>query len=156
MKKFFIPFALVLFFSGISLAQSKAEEDAKIKALLLREVDALNKTQDLEEYMACFAPSEEIVFGPNKDQLIIGISVLRPFAEQIITNYKKNPNANTWEFSDWKIRINGKSAFVTCVQTTTTPSGSQVHVFKSDYLEKYNGDWKILDHRFYHTAPSKN
>jgi|SRR5688572_1343532 len=149
---------LLILFSCIfanALSQNNSQEEEKIKSLLLREVDALNKTQDIEEYIACFAPSEEIVFGPQRDQLIVGVSALRPFAEQIIASYKKNPNKNSWVFSDWRIRINGNSAFVTCTQTTTTPTGAKILVFKSDYLEKYNGDWKILDHRFYHTAEQK-
>ena len=52
MKKYFTLFAVILSFGSISLAQNKSEDEAKIKALLLKEVDALNKTQNLDEYMA--------------------------------------------------------------------------------------------------------
>jgi len=152
MKICLIIFAFIIASTGASIAQHNPKEEEKIKAILLQEVDALNKTQSIDEYMACFAPTEEIVFGPQRDQLIVGATAVRKFAEQIIANYKKNPNTNTWAFSEWKIRINGNSAFVTCTQTTNTPKGGQILVFKSDYLEKYNGNWKIVDHRFYHTA----
>lgn len=140
-------------------APSIAEEESAIKELLFKEVDALNKTQDLDEYMSCFAPSEEIIFGPNKNQLIKGATALKKFAGEIIFSYQKNPNKNTWMFSDWNIRIHGHAAFASCTQTTTTPSGSQIKVYKSDYLEKYLQGWKIIDHRFYHTPevmPAKN
>jgi ketosteroid isomerase-like protein len=154
MKKYY---TLLAFLSWLSFpaktqtAGSLSANEEAIRSLLIKEVDALNKTQNIDDYMSCFAPSEDIIFGPNKNQLIKGATALKNFAEKIIVNYQKNPNKNTWTFSDWKIRINGNSAFVTCLQTTTTPVGSQIEVFKSDYLEKFNGQWKIVDHRFYHT-----
>lgn len=156
---FFIPLLLIGTLLSGQAPVTVSEEEAAIKSILLLEVDALNKTQNLKDYMSCFAPNEEIVFGPNQNQLILGATALKTFAAKIISNYLKNPNKNTWEFSDWKIRINGNAAFVTCLQTTTTPSRSTIEVFKSDYLEKYDGHWKIVDHRFYHTLekqPAKN
>jgi len=48
------------------------------------------------------------------------------------------------------VLINGHTAFVSCVQTTKTDKGNFIDVLKSDYIEKINGEWKIVDHRYFH------
>ena len=76
--------------------------------------------------------------------------------QKVIANYNGKPNPNTWTFANWNIRVNDNTAFATCVQTTKTPQGTFIDVFKSVYLGKINGEWEIVDHRYFHALKGKN
>jgi SnoaL-like domain len=125
-----------------------------IKRVIEREVDALNRDHNLEDYLSCFSNSERVQVGPSNNKMTIGYVAIKANAQTVIRNYNGKPNPNTWSFADWDIRVNGKTAFASCIQTTKTAQGTYIDVFKSDYLEKIKGEWKIVDHRYFH-APER-
>jgi hypothetical protein len=125
-----------------------------IKRVIEREVDALNRDHNLEDYLSCFSNSERVQVGPSNNKMTIGYAAIKANAQTVIRNYNGKPNPNTWSCADWDIRVNGKTAFASCIQTTKTAMGTYIDVFKSDYLEKIKGEWKIVDHRYFH-APER-
>ena len=153
MRHFTILFLSVLYASCALAQNDKLSKDQKaIVHVIEKEVNALNRDHDLEAYLSCFAQSDRIQVGPSNDQMTIGYKAVKANAEQVIKNYDGQPNPNTWSFAEWDIRVNGKTAFASCLQTTQTAEGTFIDVFKSDYLEKIDGEWKIVDHRYFHAA----
>jgi SnoaL-like domain len=148
---------LLLLFSlfTINSSYSQQNDSDAIKHVIEKEVDALNRHHNLEEYLSCFAQSEKVQVGPSNDKMTIGYEAIKTNAQKVIENYNGKPNPSNWSFANWDIRVNGNTAFATCVQTTRTARNTYIDVFKSDYLEKINGEWKIADHRYFHT-PERN
>lgn len=157
MRKFIYLLCLVFVLSGNLLyAQDANTKDIQaIQRVIEKEVDALNRDHDLGEYLSCFANSEKIQVGPSDNKMTIGYAAVKANAQKVIQSYNGQPNPNTWSFANWDIRVNGKTAFATCVQTTKTAQGTYIDVFKSDYLENINGEWKIVDHRYFHAPERK-
>jgi hypothetical protein len=158
MRKSIFPLFWLAIFSVNGLhAQNTASnsDEQAIKRVIQREVDALNKDHDLEEYLSCFAESEKVQVGPSDNKMTIGYTAIKANAEKVIRSYGDKPNPNTWSFAGWDIRVNGMTAFASCVQTTKTAQGTFIDVFKSDYLEKIAGEWKIVDHRYFHAPERK-
>lgn len=147
-------FMLLSLFTAHGSRAQNAEANA-IMQVIRTEVDALNRHYDLEEYMSCFAQSDKIQVGPSNDKMTIGYEAVKTNAQKVIAQYNGRSNPNTWSFANWDIRVNGNTAFASCVQTTRTDHDTYILVFKSDYLEKINGKWQIVDHRFFHAAERK-
>jgi hypothetical protein len=156
-KPFYTLLLLTIFAATSSYSQNtKPGKDAEaIRQVIEKEVDALNKDHNLGEYLSCFANSEKVQVGPSNNKMTIGYAAIKAGAERVIQNYNGKANLNTWTFANWDIRVNGKTAFASCVQTTKTAQGTFIDVFKSDYLEKINGEWKIVDHRYFHAPERK-
>jgi hypothetical protein len=157
MRSFFYSFLLSILTINYACAQNAGtgNDTRSIKQVIEKEVDALNKDHNLEEYLSCFSNSERIQVGPSGNKMTIGYAAVKANAQKVIQSYNGKPNPNTWSFADWDIRVNGKTAFASCVQTTKTAQGTFVDVLKSDYLEKINGKWKIVDHRYFHAPERK-
>ena len=146
----------ILTISSLYSQNNESKDDVNaIKHVIEKEVDALNRDHDLEAYLSCFAQSEKVQVGPSNDKMTIGYKAIKANAENVIKNYNGKPNPNTWSFADWDIRVNGNTAFASCLQTTKTAQNTYIDVFKSDYLEKINGEWKIVDHRYFHAPERK-
>jgi hypothetical protein len=131
------------------------ENTRPIKAVIEREVNALNKDHNVEEYLSCFSNSERVQVGPSDNKMTVGYAAIKANAQKVIQQYNGKPNPNTWSFAGWDIRVNGKTAFASCTQTTKTAQGTYIDVYKSDYLEKIKGEWKIVDHRYFHAPERK-
>jgi hypothetical protein len=156
-KSFYLSFMFLILAANSLYAQDAGinKDPDAIQRVIEREVDALNKDHNLEEYLSCFSNSEKIQVGPSDNKMTIGYAAVRVNAEKIIQSYHGQSNPNTWSFANWDIRVNGNTAFASCVQTTKTAQGTFIDVLKSDYLEKINGEWKIVDHRYFHTPERK-
>ena len=154
MKKAF-QLLLLLFVFTIQNSYSQQNDIDKIKSVIVKEVDALNRHHNLEEYLSCFAKSEKIQVGPSNNKMTIGYEAVKANAQKVIANDNGRSNENTWTFANWDIRVNGNTAFASCVQTTKTEKGTFIDIFKSDYLGKIEGEWKIVDHRYFHTPERK-
>lgn len=147
---------LLLFIFTINNGFAQNADEDSIKHVIRREVDALNRHYNLEEYLSCFAHTEKVQeVGPSNDKMIVGFEAIKANAQKVMADYNHKPNPNSWSFNNWDIKLNGNSAFVSCVQTTKTDHGTFIDVFKSDYLEKINGQWKIVDHRYFHAPERK-
>lgn len=152
-KSVYMPFLLSVF--AINSSYSQQNDSDAIKHVIEKEVDALNRDYNLSAYLSCFAQSEKVQVGPSNNKMTIGYEAIRANAQKVIGNYNGTPNPNTWSFAGWDIRVNGLTAFASCVQTTKTARVTYIDVFKSDYLEKINGEWKIVDHRYFHAPERK-
>jgi hypothetical protein len=95
--------------------------------------------------MSVYANNKDVKLGPYQGK-ILNYEEIKVAADNIIKNklYPKGPT----EYSDWVVKINGNSAFVTEKQVNTQNNGIKTGSMKADYLEKINGEWKIVDHRF--------
>ncbi len=134
----------------LSWAQSISAEETAIKKVIVTESKAAGN-RDYDLWISCFAKSPHVAFGfhpsiPN--HMIRSYDKLSEFAKDFFPN---NPVSSPGvdEFTDYLIRINGTSAFVTCVQINTQPDGSKVRYHKADYLEKLEGEWKMVGHLFH-------
>ena len=148
MKKLLIIFAL-LFTGTVSWAQSISAEETAIKKVLETETYAAHN-RDYEQWINCFAKSPDVAYGFSSlipTYTIRNYDKLAEFGKRfMLANPVSSPEP--FEFTDFQFRINGTSAFVTYLQTNTKKDGSKQPYYKADYLEKINGEWKIIGHYF--------
>jgi SnoaL-like domain len=156
-KSVYLLFLLSILTAGSVYSQNTgiSRDSQAIRLVIEKEVDALNKDHDLEEYLSCFEHSERVQVGPSDNKMTIGYNAVKANAQKVIQSYNGKSNPNTWSFAGWDIRVNGTTAFASCVQTTRTARDTYIDVFKSDYLEKVEGLWKIVDHRYFHAPERK-
>ena len=137
-------FIVLLLVGAASFAQTATDEVA-IKKAIEDEVQ-YNRQRDLAKWLNCFVKSDDLVFGFFPGMARGYDSV----ANGLKTSIEKNPqpSKNTGVFSDYRIRQQGNTAFVTCIQIETAPDGTQTKWNKAEYLEKQNGEWKIVGNLF--------
>lgn len=138
---------MLLLIGTVSFAQSKtaSADEVAIKKVIEDEVE-YNRQRNLEKWLNCYAKSEDIVFG-----FVPGmIRGYNDVAKGVKTSIEKNPQTSkdTGVISDYRIRQQGNTAFVTCIQIETAPDGTQTQWNKAEYLEKQNGEWKIVGNLF--------
>lgn len=144
MKKLFFTFALS-FLGLFSYAQS--EDEKAIKKVITDEATAIH-ARDLNKWLNCFAQSEDVIFGYHAalpTYMLRGYKDLEAWATKYL---KGEVNKDSFVINDYRIRIKGVTAFVSSIQETTKPDGSKTKAHKVDYLEKINGEWKIIGHLF--------
>lgn len=148
MKKALITFALLIMGAG-SWAQSIASEETAIRKVLETEINAA-QNREYEEWINCFAKSPDVAFGFTSLLPTYMVRSYDKLAEFGKTFFQNNPvsSKGLGEITDYQIRINGNSAFVTFLQLNTKPDGSKERYHKADYLEKIEGEWKIIGHLF--------
>ncbi len=129
-------------------------DEQAIKNVLMKETASI-KARKVADIMSCYANKPDLMFGPYKNTLIQGYDALKIEVESLFKNLL-TPSPDTYDFNNWNIKINGNAAFSTCTQTTNRPSGNNSEFFKSDYLEKNNGEWKIVDHRYFNKPSSQD
>jgi len=95
MPKFLYPCCLSLRCISLQINAQNTDDTLGIKNLIQKEVDALNRDHDLEDYLSCFKLSEKIQVGPSNDKMTIGFEAVKANAMQVIKNYDGIPNPNT-------------------------------------------------------------
>lgn len=138
MKKLII-IAAFLFIENTTFSQSKDEE--AIKKVIMSVTNSNWESKNFDEFINNFAKSEYVVFGftfKNK-----GYDSLQTMAKNYFIN-NTTPSGSKWEYSDWKIKLNGTSSFARCVETRTYPTGAKIKIHKANYLEKVGKEWKII------------
>ncbi|CAN5392643.1 hypothetical protein BH23BAC1_BH23BAC1_44840 [soil metagenome] len=148
MKIILITFALIIW-GLVSWAQNNPTEEAAIKKVIEQETIAASN-RDFKKWIDCFANTPDLAFGFNSGlptYMIRGYNTLESFGKEF---FRDNPEPlnYTREYIDFKIRTNGNTAFVTCIEIVTQPDGSKDRIYKADYLEKINKEWKIIGHIF--------
>lgn len=137
-------FITLLLVGAASFAQTATDEKA-IKKVIEDEVE-YNRQRNLEKWLNCYAKTEDLVFG-----FVPGmIRGYERAAKGAKAGIEKNPQPekNTGVISDYRIRQQGNTAFVSCIQIETQPDGAQTQWNKALYLEKLNGEWKIIGNLF--------
>ncbi|MEX2565582.1 MAG: nuclear transport factor 2 family protein [Cyclobacteriaceae bacterium] len=148
MKKTLITFAILLLGTA-SWAQTHSAEEKAIIKVLEKESEAAQK-RDYDRWIACFAQSEDVAFGFTHLFPTYMVRSYDKLAELGIQVFQDNPVSSTesFEFTDFNIRVNGTSAFVTYLQTNTQQDGTKDRYHKAEYLEKIDGEWKMIGHFF--------
>ncbi len=154
MKTKLFAFALLLM-SAATFAQNKADE-AAIKAVLEGHSQAV-MDKDAEKAVSYFANSPNTAISFQEP----GSGYIRGY--QAVTDiYISHVNADSFEKSDdklttadYRFRIVGNTAFVTYIETDTAPDGTAKRTHKVNYLEKENGQWKMLGNFWMPEVPAK-
>ena len=146
MKTILIIIAILHIGTGSWAQTYSAEEKAIIKEL--EQESEAAQVRDYERWIDCFAQSPDVTFGFGQ---IVPTYMLRSYdklAEWGERFFLANPVSSTasFEFTDFQIRINGTSAFVTYLQTISTKEGKKVRIHKGEYLEKIESEWKMIGH----------
>jgi hypothetical protein len=141
---------LLLLLTGSEVwAQSNTAEETAIKKVLEMETEAA-QNRDYEKWIDCFAQSPDVAFGFSSlipTYMVRSYDKLAELGKSVFQNNPVSPT-ESFEFTDYQIRINGTSAFVTYLQTNTQKDGSKERYHKAEYLEKINGVWKMIGHIF--------
>jgi hypothetical protein len=138
MKKLLI-IAAFLFIENATFSQSKDEE--AIKKVIMSVTNSNWESKNFDEFINNFAKSEHVVFGFTFKYK--GYDSLQTMAKNYFIN-NTTPSGSKWEYSDWKIKLNGTSSFARCVETRTYPTGAKIKIHKANYLEKVGKEWKII------------
>ncbi|MDB5243211.1 MAG: hypothetical protein JWP57_3836 [Spirosoma sp.] len=153
---------LVLFlFCGAWLTQASAQsaDESSIKALLEKQTKA-GLTRDAAGMIQTWAnvpyasrlvslPTGKVVFYTNED-------LTQP--QQISQMVSRSPGeASEFTHTDYQVRINGASAFVTFISTVSKADGQKQYAHEVRYLEKLQQAWKVVhaSQVFYTPAPDQ-
>jgi hypothetical protein len=139
----------LILFNLAGNAQNNSAEEAAIKKVLEQESTAAYN-RDYKKWIDCYANTPELALGFNSGlptYMIRGYNKLESFGKEF---FRENPEPLNYkkEFIDYKIRTNGNTAFVSCIEIVTQPDGTKDRIYKADYLEKINKEWKIIGHFF--------
>lgn len=128
--------------AGISsFAQSK--EEAAIKAVVVGHSQAVLE-RDVEKAISYFAksPNDAILYAQPDGSYIRGYEAVANAYRKAVTGAKRDEKLTT---DDYRYRIVGNTAFVTYIETYTKPDGTVSKTSnKANYLEKENGQWKMI------------
>ncbi|HSJ69364.1 MAG TPA: nuclear transport factor 2 family protein [Anditalea sp.] len=148
MKKILIIIAFLIIGTE-SWAQSNTADENAIKKVLEKESEAA-QNRNYEEWIKCFAPTPDVAFGFSHllpTYMVRGYDELAEIGKKVFSENLES-SFESFEFTDFKIRINGTSAFVTYNQTNSLKDGTKVRYYKAEYLEKINNEWKMIGHIF--------
>ena len=132
----------------IAVAQSSTDV-AQIKAVVERETTAW-ASRDASAFVDCWANVPEAgtlvtlqdtthtVVSNYNTKVDMPVSVKKMMADM------GKPTGETFQNTDYRIRVNGNAAFAQFEQTVTAPDGKKQYAHETRYLEKMQGKWKII------------
>lgn len=127
-----------------------SEEEAAIKKILEAETLAgwANDTEKEFSYWHQTPYASFIGAADNKAYYILGIDGIKKFAVEAHKSNRLNPSPTpTLQNSKYFFRINGNTAFVT-YQQEQNKEGKIGFTRENRYLEKVNGNWKVVNATF--------
>ncbi|WP_375444626.1 DUF4440 domain-containing protein [uncultured Fibrella sp.] len=152
MKTLFLPLVLaaiaVLPFPQTAFAQ-KADEVAQIKAVVERETKAW-AARDAAAFADCWANVPEastlVVLADEKHTIVHSQNTKQdmPTSSKTLIASMGKPTGETFQNTDYVIRVKGDAAFAQYNQTVTAPDGQKQYAHETRYLEKMGGKWKIV------------
>lgn len=132
---------------GVSIwgQSNTAEETAIIKLLEKESEAALNR--DYEKWISYYPKFPDVAFGFTTifpTNMVCSYDKLPEFCKKVIHD---NPVSSfeSFEFTDFQIRINGASAFATYLHNSTMKDGTKQQRDKVEYIEKIEGSGKRSD-----------
>lgn len=127
----------------------KDEEEAAIKAVIEKETQSwIDK--DAEKRITCYAnvPQAHSLIYHGRMNVNNGIAYSlndkTDMPERIKATAASAPALSGFKNDKYLIRINGSSAMVHFTQILSHASGEQQNMYNERYLEKINGEWKIV------------
>ncbi len=131
----------------IQTATAQSADVSAIKAVVERETTAWNN-RDAAAFVDCWANV------PEAGQLVslIGGQVVAnhntktdlPTSVKAMLAAQGKPNGETFQNTDYLIRVNGNAAFAQYEQVVTAPGGQKQYAHETRYLEKVGSAWKIV------------
>lgn len=145
-KSFSILLLTVLFFCSSSQAQ---DEEAAIKKVLEKE-SATWRSGDVKGHADCWhiQPYSRILVSTGD-----GTAIDVPPAAMI--NPAKMGNGGSSANTNYKMSINGNSAWVSHDETSTAQDGSITYSYEIRMLEKIDGEWKLVGQSIHIYKPKK-
>ena len=147
MKKTFYFFILM---STIHIScNQKTDETQSIISVIEKETNTW-RAGDIKAHAACWhiQPYTRILVS-TAEGLTLDISpniIINPTAD-IMGDKSVSVNTN------YKISVNGNSAWSSHNQETTSPDGIKSYSYEMRMLEKINGEWKIVGESVHHYKP---
>ncbi|WP_020607250.1 YybH family protein [Spirosoma spitsbergense] len=156
MKTHFLTLALLAsaLMATTQTTRAQSSDVAQIKAVVERETTAWNN-RDAASMADCWANVPEagnlISLWDGKGTVIHSNNPQTNMAEGIKTMIASmgKSTGETFQNTDYLIRVNGNAAFAQFEQTVTAPDGKKQYAHETRYLEKMgrsdgSGKWKIV------------
>lgn len=155
MKTNLFALALLLMGAGV-MAQNTVKDETAIKAVLEGHSQAA-MDKDAEKAVSYFSDSPNVAIALQEP----GSGYIRGY-QAVADAYRKHINADSFKKNisklttgDYRFRIVGTTAFVTYIETVTAPNGTIERTYKFNYLEKENGQWKMMGNFWMPEIPAK-
>lgn len=141
-------FILVIMLFMASLCSGQTDEEMIVS--LLEKESATWRSGDIEAHAACWAvkPYSRILVS-TKDGECFDVPpdlMLNPPADMM-------GNGGTSKNSNYKMSINGESAWVSHDEESTTKEGVKTYTYEIRILEKINGSWKLVGQSIHPRKP---
>ncbi len=140
-SSFFVSFLIVVMTMGQLFADTSADEEA-IKAAIKNEYQGWND-RNLSAETALWDKSANVIkltFPDNRQ--FNGWEAIQSFYQSSFNEYPQTLTATT-EFSNFKMRISGKSAWVVFDQKVKNANQAPMEFSQINFLEKLGGQWKF-------------
>ena len=138
-------------YSVHGIPKDKKEEEAAIKKVIEKETQTW-LDRDAEGMTSCFANVEyalQLVYHGNmasNNGIAYSTNEKKNVPEQLkafVASMGKS-DGSTFKNDNYMVRVSGASAFAYFDLTTTSTTGEKQHFYETRYLEKVNGEWKIV------------
>lgn len=121
--------------------QTAGADEMAIKAVLEGHSQA-SEERDAEKAVSYLAKSPNVAVSYNVPGYPRGYEGVADGYRKVLGSLPKGTNKLTTDA--YLYQIVGNTAFVTYIETYTKPDGTASNIHKADYLEKENGQWKIV------------
>ena len=135
---------MAIFYQPVAQADVSA-----IKAVVERETTAWSN-RDAAAFVDCWANIPEagtLVMMADANHTIISSRNTKqdiPISGKALIASMGKSTGETFQNSDYLIRVNGNAAFVQYKQVVTAPDGKKEYAHQTRYLEKIGEKWKIV------------
>ena len=131
--------------TSIQNGLAQTDDKVAIKAVIERETQSWIK-RDAKAMADCWAdvPEAGHLYSVPDGK---GTVVYSPDIEKAITTLAagQQPSSDTFQNTDYQIRINGNGAFTQFDQAYSSADGTKNYSHQVRYLEKVSGTWKIVN-----------
>ncbi|MFT3823643.1 MAG: hypothetical protein QM731_06965 [Chitinophagaceae bacterium] len=132
---------LTTFFSSIAFTQ---QEDAVIKDILQKETTAFFNHDFKTSYSYWYIKPQSLAIVSESDGKVLQLTSKELNAIYTASSLKTAVFPKEFKRSDWRFQIKGDAAYVTFEQTASSDNEMIGRTYESRYLEKINGQWKII------------
>ena len=145
MKNLFILFFVLLLCTGISAQEDNTKEKEAIKKVISEATEAY-RARDFNKIAATYVHDETLV---KTGAAMGGFSVnygWKKVSENYKNFFKNNPDPVTGKYEkvNFKIKVYSESAWSVHDEVFTDPDGKTSKQVITHFLEKHDGQWKIV------------
>jgi hypothetical protein len=143
---------LILIFSMFSCTPKFQENE--IKELIEKESYCFHTNSNRSKYLEYWGDSKEMKLsysGVERSQTFLSISDLKSNTKKGIVPAATMAKS---EYTNYGIRVSGSVAWAMFDQKAVTPEGRETYTHEFRFLEKNNGEWKIIGSSIHQYIPS--